>query len=83
MPIIATVDGARLMMYANDRPPPHFHVLIAEHRAVIDVRTLRLTRGRLPKARLRTLIKWAEPRRLKLLNAWDMTQTHQFTARIR
>jgi hypothetical protein len=61
-------------MYANDHPPPHFHVLYAEHRAVIDLRTLRLSRGGLPKPKLRMIVKWAEARRSRLLDAWDIVQ---------
>jgi hypothetical protein len=45
MPTLAIVDGVRLMMYGNDHPPPHFHTLLAEYRAVIDVRSLKLDRG--------------------------------------
>jgi hypothetical protein len=45
MSIIGTVDGAKLYMYPNDHPPPHFHVLFAEYRAVIDIRTMKSIRG--------------------------------------
>ena len=76
MPIIAIVDGAKLCMYANDHWPPHFHILLAEHRAVIDIETLRLTRGSFPKAKLRSILKWAKPRRVNLLEAWGTTQEH-------
>jgi hypothetical protein len=74
MSIIGTVDAAKLYMYPNDHPPPHFHVLFAEHRAVIDIQTMKLSRGSLPKAKLRAIIKWARPRRIKLVEAWNITQ---------
>jgi hypothetical protein len=45
MPTIAIVDGVKIMMYANDHPPAHFHALFAEDRAVIDVGTLKLVRA--------------------------------------
>ena len=83
MPTIAIVDGAKIMMYANDHPPVHFHVLFAEHRAVIDVDTLKLIRGQLPSAKHRAIVKWAAPRRAKLLQAWDTTQAHLLPARVR
>jgi hypothetical protein len=76
MALIARIEGAKVLMYANDHPPPHFHVLYAEHRAVIDLRTLRLSRGELPKAKLRMIVKWAESRRSRLLEAWDIVQAH-------
>jgi hypothetical protein len=83
MPSLAIVEGASILMYANDHPPPHFHVLFAEHRAVIDIRTLKLTRGELPRAKLRTIIKWATPRRVQLLQVWEVTQLQLIPGRIR
>ncbi len=74
MSIIGIVDAAKLYMYPNGHPPPHFHVLFAEYRAVIDIKTMKLTRGNLPKAKLRAIIKWAKPRRAKLVEAWSITQ---------
>jgi hypothetical protein len=83
MPTVATVQGAKLLFYANDHPPPHFHVLFAEYRAVIDIKTLKLVRGDLPKAKLRAVVRWATPRRAALLEAWDITQTHGDPEKIR
>jgi hypothetical protein len=82
MPIVAIVDGARLIMYANDHPPPHFHVLLAEYRGVIDIRTHKLSRGELPKSKLRVILKWAKPRRARLLEARDTTQAQLIPERI-
>jgi hypothetical protein len=83
MAIIAVVEGAKLYMYANDHPPPHFHILFAEHRAVIDLRTLKVTEGALPKAKLRAILKWAKPLRPELVQAWDLVQSNLIPDRIR
>ena len=83
MPRLAVIDGAKLLMYSNDHPPPHFHVLFAEHRAVVDIETLALSRGELPKAKLRAILKWAAPRRAKLLEAWNITQAQMNPEMIR
>jgi uncharacterized protein DUF4160 len=74
MSMIGKVDTAKIYMYPNDHPPPHFHVLFAEYRAVIDIQTMKLSRGDLPKAKLRAIMKWAKPRQAKLLEAWNLTQ---------
>jgi hypothetical protein len=71
MAILAIVDGMSIYVYANDHGRPHFHVLIAEYRAVIDIETMRLIRGHLPRARLRKTLAWAKPRRDQLFEAWD------------
>ena len=83
MPTVAIVEGANLLMYANDHAPPHFHVLFAEHRAVIDIQTLKLSRGELPRAKLKAITKWAAPRRMRLLKAWEVTQMRLIPERIR
>jgi len=33
---------------ANEHPPAHFHAVIAEHRAVIDIVNAKITAGSLP-----------------------------------
>jgi hypothetical protein len=48
MPVVAVVDGVKIVFYANEHLPAHFHALIAEHRAVIDIVALRVTAGSLP-----------------------------------
>ena len=82
MSIIGVVSAAKLYMYPNDHPPPHFHVLFAEYRAVIDIHTMKLSEGDLPKAKLRAIIKWAKLRRAELLGAWDITQQNLIPEKI-
>ncbi len=79
---VAIVDGMKIYVYANDHGRPHFHILAAEYRAVVDIETMRLIRGRLPKARLRKLLLWAKPRQVQLLEAWDRARSGQPVKRI-
>jgi hypothetical protein len=74
MPTIAIIDGVRLIMYWNDNAPPHFHALLAEHRAVIEIETLTLIEGYLPKPKLRAVLKLAESRQNALQGVWRNTQ---------
>ena len=53
MPIVAILDGVKIVFHANEHPPPHFHARIAEHEAVIDIDDLVITRGFLPKPKAR------------------------------
>ena len=71
MPTVAVVDGAKIQFFAQEHPPPHFHVVFAEHRAQIEIRTLRVLRGGLPPAKLAAVITWAEPRQEVLMRAWQ------------
>ena len=71
MPTVAIVDGVKIQFFAREHPPPHFHAVIAEHRAQIEIASLRILKGRLPPAKLRAVIAWAATRREALEQAWE------------
>jgi Domain of unknown function (DUF4160) len=74
MPTIAVVAGVRIVMYWNDHAPPHFHALLAEHRAVIEIDSLTVIGGYLPKHKLRSVLEWAASRQGAFHSAWRSTQ---------
>ena len=71
MPTVAIVDGVKIQLFAREHPPPHFHAVFAEHRAQIEIASLRVVKGRLPPAKLRAVISWAGTRREGLMHAWE------------
>ncbi len=77
MPTVAIVDGVKIQFYAREHPPAHFHAVFAEHRAQIEIASLRVLRGSPPHAKLAVVISWAEPRREALKRAWDMVTAKQ------
>jgi len=83
MPTVAIVDGIKVLVYGNDHGLPHFHALAAEYRVVIEIETMEVIRGRLPRARLRKLLAWAEPRRAALLEAWHLARAGRPVKRIK
>jgi hypothetical protein len=60
MPTVARVNGVKIQFFAREHPPPHFHAVSAEHRAQIDIETLRVLKGKLPPAILSKVLSWAE-----------------------
>lgn len=70
MPAVAVIDGIKIEFYFDDHPPPHFHARYAEFIAKIDIETLEIMKGSLPRPQLRTVRDWADPRRSALLDAW-------------
>ncbi|MGB7550066.1 MAG: DUF4160 domain-containing protein [Chromatiaceae bacterium] len=56
--------------------PPHFHVQYGEYKASIDIRSLTLTEGRLPRRALELVLDWAELHQTELLKDWDLCQHH-------
>ncbi|HWG06552.1 MAG TPA: DUF4160 domain-containing protein [Beijerinckiaceae bacterium] len=41
----------KIAFYANEHPPAHFHAIIAEHRAVVDISRATILEGSLPAAK--------------------------------
>ena len=70
MPIVAVIDGITIKFYWDEHPPPHFHAEYAERRAMIDIETLDILEGDIPKAQYRKVVVWAAPRKKELLKAW-------------
>jgi hypothetical protein len=82
MPTVALVDGVKIQFYAREHPPAHFHAVFAEHRAQIEISTLRVINSRLPHAKLAAVVSWAETRRAALQHTWDVVQAKQRPERI-
>lgn len=49
MPEISRFYGIIIRMFYIDHNPPHFHVLYQENEALIDIETLEILEGSLPK----------------------------------
>ena len=44
-------------MYCNDHDPPHFHAVYGEEEALIEVDTLAVVRGELPRRALAMVVE--------------------------
>ena len=76
MPIISQFFGIIIRMFFNEHVPPHFHVQYGEYKAAVDIRSLTLTEGRLPRRALELVLDWAELHQTELLKNWDLCQNH-------
>jgi len=82
MPTISQFFGIVIQMFWREHAPPHFHALYAEHEALIDIRTLEVISGRLPKRALGLTIEWAIEHREELMEDWRLCQLKQLPKRI-
>ena len=69
--------GILIQMFWKDHAPPHFHALYAEHEAKIDIRTLEIIEGSLPKRALALVLEWASQHRIELMDDWNLCETKQ------
>ena len=82
MPTISQFFGIIIQMFWREHAPPRFHALYGEHEALIDIRTLDLIAGHLPKRALNLAIEWAIEHRSELTDDWNQCQLKQRPKRI-
>ena len=72
--LVARVEGLRIEIYANEHPPPHFHVKAPGIDGTFDILTCELLRGTVP-GRERRLIEWWHRRgRSLLIREWNQSR---------
>lgn len=77
MPTLSSFYGILIQMFWQDHPPPHFHALYAEWEALIDIRTLEILEGSLPRRALAFVHEWAREHRDELMEDWDLCARRQ------
>ena len=77
MPTISAFYGILIQMFWNEHAPPHFHALYGEDEALIDLRDLRVMRGRLPRRAMALVLEWAADHRDELMEDWTLCRRLQ------
>ena len=58
-------------MHPNDHPPLHFHVVYGGRTASVDIETLSVVRGNIPRRVRRLVLEWASLHQDELRDAWN------------
>ena len=82
MPTISAFYGILIQMFWGDHAPPHFHALYAEFEVLIDIHTLEVVRGIMPRRALALVLEWASQHRAELLEDWILCEQNQSPKRI-
>ena len=77
MPTISTFYGILIQMFWNEHAPPHFHALYAENEVLINIKTLEIVRGHLPRRALSLVLEWAQEHRAELIEDWELCSSNQ------
>lgn len=77
MPTISSFYGILIQMFFKDHAPPHFHVKYGEFKAMIDINTLSLLDGKLPRRALNLVLDWAELHQAELKEDWRLCEEMQ------
>ncbi|HVN90038.1 MAG TPA: DUF4160 domain-containing protein [Candidatus Binataceae bacterium] len=74
MPELSRFFGIIIRMFYSDHKPAHFHALYGEYEALIEIETLALIRGELPRRALALVLEWAVLHREELRQDWKLAQ---------
>lgn len=77
MPEISRFFGIVIRMYVNDHYPSHFHAVYGEFEALINIETLAIYQGDLPRRVLALVLEWAALHRDELRQDWDLARKGQ------
>lgn len=70
MPELSRFFGIIIRMFYSDHDPPHFHAYYGEHEALIEIESLMILRGYLPRRALALILEWAMIHRSELQDDW-------------
>jgi hypothetical protein len=71
------------MYIRGEHNPPHFHALYAEHEALINIQTLEVIEGKLPRHTLVLVLEWANEHRTELMEDWNLCRAKQLPKAIK
>ncbi len=74
--------GIFIQMFWGDHAPPHFHALYGEHEVIIDIRTLEIIKGGMPRRALALVLEWASMHQEELEEDWRLCELKQTPKKI-
>jgi hypothetical protein len=74
VPRLSEFYGILIYMYFADHNPPHFHVIYAEHEALIRIDDGSTIRGALPRTAMGLVEQWRTLHQLELVENWTLAQ---------
>ncbi len=77
MPEISRFFGIVIYMYFEDHLPPHFHARYGDDDASIEIGTLRVLAGRLPRRAAALIAEWAAIHEQALRDDWACAEARQ------
>ena len=77
VPEISRFFGIVIRMFFNDHQPSHFHAVYGDDEALIEIDTLDVFRGALPRRALALVLEWAALHRDDLRRDWELAKSGQ------
>jgi len=75
MPLIKRFAHCQVRINLKDHAPPHFHVLMRDGKeALIEISSLEILQGNVPRRELSEVLQWAASNRNMLMNKFEELQ---------
>jgi hypothetical protein len=74
MPEVSRFYGIIIALYYNEHNPPHFHAKYGEYKVEINIQTLQIMKGELPKRAKALVLEWADEHRDELMLNWELAR---------
>jgi len=75
MPEVSRFFGIVIRVFFNDHDPPHFHAVYGEYEALIEIESLIIYRGGLPRRALAMVLEWAAIHSEELRKDWELARS--------
>jgi hypothetical protein len=82
MPELSRFFGIVIYMYLKDHNPPHFHAKYGKHWAQIQISTMQVMAGALPRPQLAFVVAWGLLNQYALTKAWEAAVKDQSPGKI-
>ncbi|MCU1327423.1 MAG: uncharacterized protein JWN34_2793 [Bryobacterales bacterium] len=82
MPTISSFYGILIRMFFNDHSPPHFHARYGEFEATIDIESLAVLEGELPRRALTLVEEWGMIHKAELVANWRLCREKSAPSKI-
>jgi len=82
MPEVSRFYGIVIAIFYNEHNPPHFHARYGSEKVAIDIQSLQVLEGSLPKRALVLVKEWAALHQEELLHGWKSARNDQVPQRI-
>jgi hypothetical protein len=83
VPEISRFFGIVIRMFYNDHMPAHFHAVYGDTEALIEIDTLAVYRGDLPRRALALVLEWAALHREELRQDWVLARSGELPTPIK
>jgi hypothetical protein len=76
VPTLYHTEGIKLECYSGDHPPPHLHVTYAEYEVLIEITTLKIYAGNMPRSKLNIALNYIKRNQSELLIIFNELNPH-------